>query len=350
MGYSANNTDTGALYFGSINPTVTGQEVDNDSFIVTSNGLSSGTPISFWKFDEETLLWVQVPSGGNDGNERKLTRANSIVNIAPTAIEIPSPVNGDTATIRLLNNNIEHWNYTSGVWSLIFTDTSVTVIDNANGTVTVNAGVGNIQDAQRPIMELATLVLSSVDTNADWFDMWDNSAAQMVRVPAMRPSLANYLADGLNDTRTGDIGTTTSGIYAVWNHIHPIIAITAPTPPVIVAGGTGLVIVATTLNSTVTEEECVTFSMTVQCTQTISNAWNTLTVPNIAGYKRPIVTISGMYRNIGNPNLAAGWTNAPSMAIEVSNYINSNTIYLNLPNRTQATEQYISFHIKYVIA
>ena len=503
MGYSANNTDTGALYFGSINPTITGQEVDNDSFMVTSDGTSTGIPISFWKFDEETLLWVQVP---NDGNERKLVRTNSTTNIAPTILEIPMPVNGDTATIKLLNNNIEHWNYTNGSWVLVFTQTlaaldstvdfsvninpntvgttfnpntpalttvlyvstidgnqwtyngtsyisepvssdwkitgnagtvqatnfvgttdntglsfrtnntirqtitntgnvgvgitnplnklhigtasipntggvrlpitsasvaqvggaigvningdivkianttPVTVVDNVNGTVTINAGAGNIQDAQRPIMESSTLVLSSVDTNSDWFDMWDSSAAQMVRVPAMRPSLANYLADGLNDTRTGNIGTTTSGIYAVWNHIHPIIAITAPTPPVIVAGGTGLVIVATTLNSTVTEEECVTFSMTVQCTQTISNAWNTLTVPNIVGYKRPIVTISGMYRNIGNPNLAAGWTNAPSMAIEASNYFNSNTIYLNLPNRTQATEQYISFHIKYVIA
>lgn len=63
MGYSSNNIDTGALYFGSVNPTVTGQEVDNDSFIVTSDGTPTGTPISFWKFDEETLTWVQVPSG-----------------------------------------------------------------------------------------------------------------------------------------------------------------------------------------------------------------------------------------------------------------------------------------------
>ena len=226
---------------------------------------------------------------------------------------------------------------------------TTTLTDQANGNLLIDTNSVQ-QEAQRPIMELPTLVLSSVDTNADWFDVWDSSAAQMVRVPAMRPSLANYLADGINDTRTGDIGTTTSGIYAVWNHIHPIIAITAPAQPVIVAGGTGLVIVNTVINSTITEEECVTFSMTLECTQTVSNSWNTLTVPSIAGYKRPIVTISGTYRSNGNPNLAAGWTNAQSMAIEASNYFNSNTIYLNLPNRTQATTIYVSFHIKYVIA
>ena len=65
MGYSSNNNDTGALYFGSVNPTVTGNEVDNDSFMVTSDGTPTGTPISFWKFDEETLTWVQVPSGNS---------------------------------------------------------------------------------------------------------------------------------------------------------------------------------------------------------------------------------------------------------------------------------------------
>lgn len=65
MAGSSNNIDTGALYFGTANPTLTGQEVDNDSFIVTSDGTPTGTPISFWKFDEETLTWVQVPSGNS---------------------------------------------------------------------------------------------------------------------------------------------------------------------------------------------------------------------------------------------------------------------------------------------
>lgn len=60
MAGSSNNIDTGALYFGTVNPIVTGQEVDNDSFIVTSDGTPTGTPVSFWKFDEETLTWVKT--------------------------------------------------------------------------------------------------------------------------------------------------------------------------------------------------------------------------------------------------------------------------------------------------
>lgn len=65
MASSSNSTDTGSLFFGVSAPTVTGQEVDNDSFIVTSDGTSTGTPSSFWKFDEQTALWVQIPSGGS---------------------------------------------------------------------------------------------------------------------------------------------------------------------------------------------------------------------------------------------------------------------------------------------
>lgn len=86
IGVSLGESKNSSLYFGTVNPTVTGQEVDNDSYIVTSNGLSSGTPVSFWKFDEETLIWVQVPSGGS----------------------------------------------------------TVTVVDNIDGTVTVNAGGVNV--------------------------------------------------------------------------------------------------------------------------------------------------------------------------------------------------------------
>ena len=64
---------------------------------------------------------------------------------------------------------------------------TTTLTDQANGNLLIDTNSVQ-QEAQRPIMELPTLVLSSVDTNADWFDVWDSSAAQMVRVPAMRPS------------------------------------------------------------------------------------------------------------------------------------------------------------------
>ncbi len=290
MGYSSNNNDTGALYFGSANPVVTGQEVDNDSFIVTNDGTPTGTPVSFWKFDAETLTWVQVPSGGS----------------------------------------------------------TVTVVDNIDGTVTVNAGGANIQNAQRPILELPILARNLVDPSADYDDIWDASAGRMVRVLATRASQLSYKASGLNDTRLGDLGSINSSIYSVHDHIHPIIAITAPSQPVITVSG--MTLAGTFLNATpVTEEESVTYEMTIQVTQPIANAWSFFTVPNIAGFKRPIVTITGTYRSSGNPNLSASWENAPVMGNECCNYVNSNTCYLNTSNRTQATTIYVSFSAKYVI-
>lgn len=60
MAGSSNNIDTGALYFGTTNPTVTGHEIDNDSFIVTSDGTLNGEVISFWKFSESGNVWVKI--------------------------------------------------------------------------------------------------------------------------------------------------------------------------------------------------------------------------------------------------------------------------------------------------
>ena len=210
MAGSSNNTDTGALYFGTVNPTLTGQEVDNDSFIVTSDGTPNGTIISFWKFDEETLTWVIVPSGdlnndrvlytGNttiptlappkgvdtavlsngtrydwdgtvwvlvpqvvlDGNERKLARANSTPSVAPTALEIPTPINGDTATIQLLNNNIEHWNYTAGAWVLVFTQV-VATFDSTVDFNTANPNTGGTVFTPNTPASTTVLYVSSVD-------------------------------------------------------------------------------------------------------------------------------------------------------------------------------------------
>jgi hypothetical protein len=105
MAGSSNNTGTGALYFGTVNPTLTGQEVDNDSFIVTSDGTPNGTIISFWKFDEETLTWVIVPSGDLN-NDRVLYTGN-------TAIPTLAPPKGvDTAVL----SNGTRYDWDGTVW------------------------------------------------------------------------------------------------------------------------------------------------------------------------------------------------------------------------------------------
>lgn len=224
---------------------------------------------------------------------------------------------------------------------------STLVTDNVNGTTTIDNG-STPQDVQSPIMEQPILQRQNIDPNADYDDVWDASAGRMVRVLATRASQLSYKASGLNDTRLGDLGSINSSIYSVHDHIHPIIAITAPSQPVITVSG--MTLAGTFLNATpVTEEESVTYEMTIQVTQPIANAWSFFRVPNITGFKRPIVTITGTYRSSGNPNLSASWENAPVMGNECCNYVNSNTCYLNTSNRTQATTIYVSFSAKYVI-
>lgn len=224
----------------------------------------------------------------------------------------------------------------------------VTILnDQTNGLLQITSG-STTQEAQRPIPELTILQRQNIDPNADYDDVWDASAGRMVRVLATRASQLSYKASGLNDTRLGDLGSINSSIYSVHDHIHPIIAITAPAQPVITVSG--MTLAGTFLNATpVTEEESVTYEMTIQVTQPIANAWSFFRVPNITGFKRPIVTITGTYRSSGNPNLSASWENAPVMGNECCNYVNSNTCYLNTSNRTQATTIYVSFSAKYVI-
>ena len=170
---------------------------------------------------------------------------------------------------------------------------------------------------------------------------------------AVLPATATPIADNEVDTsiRTGIVGT--SLLYARQDHNHPIRRQVAPVAPVPVIGGTGFVLVNTFTNWTTSDEESVTFAMTLQVTQTIGNAWNFFTIPNIAGFQRAQVTPTASYRYSGNPvndttaPIDQQMPNAPTMAMEWSVYFNG-TCYMNVPNRTQATAYYISFVVKYI--
>lgn len=60
---------------------------------------------------------------GKDIKDHHISRANSTSNVAPTSGEIPSPVNGYTAKVKLNNGIIEYWTYTSGAWTLNWSET-----------------------------------------------------------------------------------------------------------------------------------------------------------------------------------------------------------------------------------
>lgn len=55
-----------------------------------------------------------------DGNHTPVVRANAIEDVEPTSVEVPNPVNGDTADINLTSGKVEKWVYTGGAWSKSF--------------------------------------------------------------------------------------------------------------------------------------------------------------------------------------------------------------------------------------
>ena len=61
---STGNSEETQLIFGSVVPTVTGSENDNDTLLITDTGDETGNILETWKFDIETGAWYQIPTGG----------------------------------------------------------------------------------------------------------------------------------------------------------------------------------------------------------------------------------------------------------------------------------------------
>jgi len=51
-----------------------------------------------------------------DGSDKHIVRANTVVNIAPTNLEVPNPINGLTAKVILSNGSVEYWSHNGTTW------------------------------------------------------------------------------------------------------------------------------------------------------------------------------------------------------------------------------------------
>ena len=225
--------------------------------------------------------------------------------------------------------------------------TQVTLTDQTTGLLLTDNLI-NPQQSIRPINELTILTRSTIDQNADYEVIYDASTGNHVRVLATRASQANYLADGLNDTRTGSIGSINTSIYSAFDHIHPIIAITAPTAPTITVTSGTMTITPLLITTTVTQEESVTFQFRVQCNiPAHTNTWQVFQVPNIAGFKQAIISVTGTYRQTGTPT--PSYPTAPYMGNEAALW-GGNTIYIGGYTENQATVRYVHFNVTYITA
>ena len=225
--------------------------------------------------------------------------------------------------------------------------TQVTLTDQTTGLLLTD-NIINPQQSIRPIDELTILTRSSIDQSADYEVIYDASTGNHVRVLATRASQTNYLADGLSDTRAGSIGSINTSIYSAFDHIHPIIAIIAPTAPTITVISGTMAITPLLIATTVTQEESVTFQFRVQCNiPAHTNTWQAFQVPNIAGFKQAIISVTGTYRQTGTP--APSYPAAPYMGNEAALW-GGNTIYIGGYTENQATVRYVQFNVTYVIA
>jgi hypothetical protein len=91
--------------------------------------LSNGTT-EFYTYNGTAwiLNFTQLPVT-LDGNHQTFIRSNSTANVAPTALEIPAPINGDSAYVYLQNGNKEIWAY-STAWTLVGTIAAATLDGN----------------------------------------------------------------------------------------------------------------------------------------------------------------------------------------------------------------------------
>lgn len=173
--------------------------------------------------------------------------------------------------------------------------TIVPVIDQVNGTVLINW----LQESIRPINELTTITRNLVDPNADYEVIYDASTNTHVRVLAARASQTNYLADGVNDTRTWSLWNINTSIFAARDHIHPITKISPlATAPTITFSWFTTPAPATPLAMTYlrSTEETITYFR--QWTATIPNvAWRrTCVISNVAWYNTPSIEVKNIYR------------------------------------------------------
>ncbi len=165
-----------------------------------------------------------------------------------------------------------------------------------------------------------------VNTNALSYNIADGSTTTTVNgvvsntATLPRPSAAFPLQNGVNDTRTGSIGTSGSNIYAIWNHQHPIINIaTIPTLPNVALSGLGTFVSQVVATQRSTEE---TISYTVFYTWNTNGVgtWVTFSVPTITGY-----TLTASAAN--SYDATGGSLVATRMMNGVTNYGATSTFY-----------------------
>lgn len=125
--------------------------------------LSNGNE-EFYRYNGAT--WVLIYTNAIptlDGNAVHISRASVTTGVIPTALEIPSPILGDTAIIRLTDWTIEYYSYNGTIWSINFTEVinsffkSGTGTTNPDGTTDTTEKVSRIGQTGFGVVDASTV-------------------------------------------------------------------------------------------------------------------------------------------------------------------------------------------------
>jgi len=106
--------------------------------------------VEFWSYNGAWNKIFSLPPATLDGNRTNVVRANATTGVAPTAGEVPGPINGDTAAVFLTDGKIEYWAHNGTAWALVNTydpdlfDGAEHHILRANNTTGVAPTVGEV--------------------------------------------------------------------------------------------------------------------------------------------------------------------------------------------------------------
>lgn len=177
-----------------------------------------------------------------------------------------------------------------------------------------------------------------------------NGCELVTLAPYPKASTALPIADNEVDTaiRTGIVGT--SADFARADHNHPIRRQVVPAYPILTFNGpAGSTMTQTTVLDRWSTEETITYAY--RCLVNSAGGvtgWDYITVPNMAGFQRPQITIEGTYRYSGNPD-----TNFPEayyMGNEANHWSSTQRVYIGGYRATAkpvAARRYVSLTVKY---
>lgn len=177
-----------------------------------------------------------------DGNHTPIVRASTTENVEPSQVEVPDPINGDTADVNLSSGRVEKWVFTSNSWSKSFTidyndvtnlawvaGTSGAVIESSTGN---NAIVPAVNSSKAGLMLPAhkgklDFISVTQDVDLDQIESYANTAVQSFSTSssifASKVGTAIAAELRLSATQGTDMSVTiqSDGLRVVYNESKP---------------------------------------------------------------------------------------------------------------------------------